>query len=26
VYRKTHKWSDAEIIGKTVGWFDPATV
>ena len=26
VYRKTHKWSDAEIVGKTVGWFDPATV
>jgi hypothetical protein len=26
VYRKTHKWSDADIIGKTVGWFDPATV
>lgn len=26
VYRKTHKWSDAEIIGKTVGWFDPASV
>jgi hypothetical protein len=26
VYRKTHKWADAEIIGKTVGWFDPATV
>lgn len=26
VYRKTHKWSDAEIIGKTVGWFDPETV
>jgi hypothetical protein len=26
VYRKLHKWSDAELIGKTVGWFDPATV
>jgi hypothetical protein len=26
VYRKTHKWSDAELINKTVGWFDPATV
>lgn len=26
VYRKTHKWSDAAIIGKTVGWFDPETV
>ena len=26
VYRKTHKWADAEIIGKTVGWFDPASV
>jgi hypothetical protein len=26
VYRKTHKWTDAEIIGKTVGWFDPETV
>ena len=26
VYRKTHKWSDAELIGKTVGWFDPASV
>ena len=26
VYRKTHKWADAEIVGKTVGWFDPATV
>jgi hypothetical protein len=26
VYHKTHKWSDAAIIGKTVGWFDPATV
>ena len=26
VYRKTHKWSDAEIVGKTVGWFDPATI
>jgi len=26
VYRKTHKWSDAAIIGKTVGWFDPASV
>lgn len=26
VYRKTHKWADAEIIGKTVGWFDPETV
>ena len=26
VYRKLHKWSDAELIGKTVGWFDPATI
>lgn len=26
VYRKLHKWSDDAIIGKTVGWFDPATV
>lgn len=26
VYRKTHKWSDAAIIGKTVGWFDPASI
>ena len=26
VYRKTHKWDDAAIVGKTVGWFDPATV
>jgi len=26
VYHKTHKWSDAAIIGKTVGWFDPASV
>lgn len=26
VYRKTHKWSDADIVGKTVGWFDPETV
>lgn len=26
VYHKTHKWSDSEIINKTVGWFDPATV
>jgi hypothetical protein len=26
VYRKTHKWSDAAIIGKTVGWFDPESV
>jgi len=26
VYRKTHKWADADIIGKTVGWFDPETV
>ena len=26
VYFKTHKWADAAIIGKTVGWFDPATV
>lgn len=26
VYRKTHKWSDVEIVGKTVGWFDPETV
>ena len=26
VYRKTHKWTDAAIIGKTVGWFDPASV
>ena len=26
VYRKTHKWSDADILGKTVGWFDPETV
>jgi hypothetical protein len=26
VYRKLHKWSDAAIIGKTVGWFDPASI
>ena len=26
VYRKTHKWADADIIGKTVGWFDPETI
>jgi hypothetical protein len=26
VYEKLHKWADAEIIGKTVGWFDPETV
>ena len=26
VYEKTHKWADAEIIGKTVGWFDPETI
>jgi hypothetical protein len=26
VYRKTHKWGDAEIVGKTVGWFDPETI
>jgi hypothetical protein len=26
VYRKLHKWSDEAIIGKTVGWFDPASV
>jgi hypothetical protein len=26
VYHKTQKWSDAAIIGKTVGWFDPASV
>jgi hypothetical protein len=26
VYHKTHKWSDAAIVGKTVGWFDPTTV
>ena len=26
VYRKTHKWADAEIVGKTVGWFDPETI
>ena len=26
VYYKTHKWLDAEIVGKTVGWFDPATI
>jgi hypothetical protein len=26
VYEKTHKWSDAEIINKTVGWFDPETI
>lgn len=26
VYRKLHKWSDAELIGKTVGWFDPETI
>ena len=26
VYHKTHKWTDAAIIGKTVGWFDPASV
>lgn len=26
VYRKLHKWADAEIVGKTVGWFDPETV
>jgi hypothetical protein len=26
VYCKLHKWSDAEIVGKTVGWFDPETV
>jgi hypothetical protein len=23
VWRKTHKWSDAVQIGRTVGWFDP---
>jgi hypothetical protein len=26
VYCKLHKWSDAESVGKTVGWFDPETV
>jgi hypothetical protein len=26
VYEKLHKWADAEIIGKTVGWFDPETI
>ena len=26
VYAKLHKWADAEIIGKTVGWFDPESV
>lgn len=26
VYQKTHKWADADIIGKTVGWFDPETI
>lgn len=26
VYRKLHKWADPEIVGKTVGWFDPETV
>ena len=26
VYRKTHKWSDAVIVGKTVGWFDPQSL
>lgn len=26
VYRKLHKWSDAELIGKTVGWFDPQSI
>ena len=26
VYHKTHKWADAEIIGKTVGWFDPSSI
>jgi len=23
VWRKLHKWSDAALIGRTVGWFDP---
>ncbi len=26
VYEKLHKWADAEIIGKTVGWFDPESI
>lgn len=26
VYEKLHKWSDAEIINKTVGWFDPESI
>jgi len=26
VYSKLHKWADAEIINKTVGWFDPETI
>jgi hypothetical protein len=23
VWRKLHKWTDAALIGRTVGWFDP---
>jgi hypothetical protein len=23
VWRKLHKWNDAALIGRTVGWFDP---
>jgi len=26
VWRKLHKWNDAALIGRTVGWFDPETL